>query len=81
MNEQTPFKGSRRDWFVSVYRNALLVILSIGSAFLAFRSRDASGCTRRIPCQTCGLWDRCEQPAALSSRRAKLQQNVKKGLR
>lgn len=78
MNEQPSFHGSRRDWLVSIYRNLVLVILSIGSAFLAFRSGDASGCVRRVPCQTCGLWDRCEQPAALTSRRAKLQQTVKK---
>ncbi len=53
--------ASRREWFRTAARGTLLALLAALSGRLLGRS---NACTRRIPCQTCGLLAECELPQA-----------------
>ena len=54
-------RASRRQWLTGMARWGLLGGLAAVSARLLTRDGD---CVRHLPCQTCGLWARCDLPRA-----------------
>ncbi len=59
---------TRRQWFVSLWRWCALTGLAMLTARLVLRSGQAADCGRRLPCQQCGLLQRCDLPRAVMSR-------------
>ena len=59
---------TRRQWFASLGRWCALAGLAVLTARLGLRSGQAADCGRRLPCQQCGLLERCALPRAVKRR-------------
>jgi hypothetical protein len=59
---------TRRQWFASLWRWCALTGLAALTVHLGLRAGQAGDCGRRLPCQQCGLLERCKSPRAVTSR-------------
>lgn len=65
-----PSGETRRQWLASLWRWCALTGLAVLTGRLLFRPRHAADCRRQLPCQSCGLVERCDLPRAAESRRS-----------
>lgn len=60
---------TRRQWLASIGRWCALTALAVLTGRLLLRPRHSADCGRQLPCQNCGLLNRCGLPRAAESRR------------
>jgi hypothetical protein len=67
----TPANGNptRREFLRGAARHALLAAFAAFAVSSVARSSNAKSCLRRVPCQACQLFARCDLPAALKVKR------------
>ena len=59
---------TRRQWLASLWRWCALTGLAVLTGRLFIRAGHAADCGRQLPCQRCGLVERCDLPRAVNSR-------------